>query len=57
MGNEEIRSIFTEWMKPLHGLGDDTSDPRRNAYRGQSAGTMMHTPKSDCRAFIFIRTD
>ena len=21
MGNEEIRSIFTEWMKPLHGLG------------------------------------
>jgi len=21
MGNEEIRSIFTEWMKPLHNLG------------------------------------
>ncbi len=21
MGNEEIRSIFTEWMKPLHSLG------------------------------------
>jgi hypothetical protein len=21
MGNEEIRSIFTEWIKPLHSLG------------------------------------